>query len=130
MAYYTYNNSTGALVQVSDFPIDTPDNCTTSCVDITKAEIDSSYIWDAERLDFISKPTNILTKREFLKRLTATEYAAVKTATASNGIIDYYWQLFMVAENIDLTDPDTIVGINTLEQLGLIAVGRASQILT
>lgn len=132
MAYYTYDNSTGALIGISDFTMDTPDNCTTSITNnpLTKAQLELGYVWDQTRLDFIPKLLNNLSKREFLKRLTAQEYSVIKAAAASNGIIDYYWQLFMVAEHIDLNDPDTIAGINTLEQLGLIAVGRATEILT
>jgi len=71
----------------------------------------------------------ILTKREFIKRFTVAEYATIKTAAASNATLDYYWQMFMLAENIDTTDPDTIAGVTMLEQAGLIAAGRAQEIL-
>jgi hypothetical protein len=65
-----------------------------------------------------------------LKKFTAQEYAAIKTAAAANAILDYYWQLFMVAEGVDLGDQDTISGIHMLEQIGLINQGRATEILS
>lgn len=71
----------------------------------------------------------MLTKREFIKRLSVEEYAAIKAAAAANAQLDYYWQMFMLAEEINLGDPDTIAGVNMLEQAGLIGTGRAQEIL-
>lgn len=70
-----------------------------------------------------------LTKRAFIKRLTVDEYTAIKTAAEATPTLDYYWQLFMLAEFIDLDDPDTVAGVTLLEQAGLIAAGRAAEIL-
>lgn len=69
------------------------------------------------------------TKKEFLLKFTPTEYAAIAAATKTNAALDYYWQLFMVAENVLKTDPATIAGINALEGAGLLAAGRAAEIL-
>jgi len=71
-----------------------------------------------------------ITKRAFLARITPEEYAAIKTAAAQNAILDYFWQMFMVSEDITLDFPDTIAGINMMEQAGLIAAGRAVEILS
>lgn len=130
MAYYQYNEVTRELVQISDLELAPDTNLPVSYIDISKADLLNLYSWDSNLLGFVDKVYRIITKREFLKRITPTEYAAIKNATASNGIIDYYWQLFMIAESINLDDPDTIQGINTLEQLGLIASGRALEILS
>lgn len=70
------------------------------------------------------------TKKEFLLKFTPSEYAAIAAATKSNSTLDYYWQLFMVAENVLKTDPATIAGINDLESAGLLAPGRAEEILS
>lgn len=43
--------------------------------------------------------------------------------------VDYYWQLFTLAEELDMEDADTIMGINMLEQAQLLGVGRAQEIL-
>jgi hypothetical protein len=70
-----------------------------------------------------------ISKREFLKRFTPTEYAAIKTAANANATLDWYWQQFLLAEFIDMADPDTVGGINLLETAGLLATGRAAEIL-
>ena len=69
------------------------------------------------------------TKKEFLLKFTPSEYAAIIAATKVNPLLDYYWQLFMVAENVLKTDPATIAGINALEGAGMLAAGRAAEIL-
>lgn len=74
--------------------------------------------------------SNIISKMKFLKRLTPDEYSAIKQATLANPALDYFWQLFMLAEEIDLAYPDTIAGINMMEQIGLLGTGRAVEILS
>jgi hypothetical protein len=71
----------------------------------------------------------IVTKGGFIKRFSVEEYATIKAAAQQNAMLDYYWQQFMLAENIDLSDPDTVAGVTMLEQAGLIAQGRAQEIL-
>ena len=73
--------------------------------------------------------SGFITKREFLKKFTPTEYAAIKSATLTIPEVDYFWQLFMLAEEVSLTHPETIQGITMLEQIGLLPKGRASEIL-
>jgi len=75
----------------------------------------------------VVKPT--LSPREFLKRFTPQEYATIKAATSANAVIDYYWQQLILASFVDLDDPDTIGGVQALESTGLIAAGRAAEIL-
>lgn len=70
-----------------------------------------------------------ISKREFLKKFTPAEYAAIKTAANSNATLDWYWQQFLLAEFINMSDPDTMGGIQLLEAAGLIASGRAAEIL-
>lgn len=70
-----------------------------------------------------------LTRKQFLDRFTATEYAAVRTAAAQNYVLDFYWQKLMVAESVYLSNAETQAGVQMLEQAGLIAAGRASEIL-
>lgn len=77
-----------------------------------------------------STSRSLLSKVEFIKRFTPTEYAAIKTAASVNASVDYYWQLLMVAEYVNLKDTTTIDGVTALETGGLIAAGRATQILS
>lgn len=78
----------------------------------------------------ISTPTvHPWTKKEFLLKFTPVEYAAIVAATKTNAVLDYYWQVFMVADNVVNTDPVTIGGVKALEVEGLLAPGRAAEIL-
>lgn len=85
--------------------------------------------WNPNLLAFFTKQTAAVSKREFVKRFTPTEYATIKAAAAQNATLDYYWQMFMLAEFITLSDQDTIAGVTMLEQAGLLGEGRAAEIL-
>lgn len=128
MAFYKYNVHTNALVEVSDFPLSPGDNEAVSEVEgVTKHTLESEYVWEND--SFNLSPKRILTKKDFLKRLMPQEYVQIKQAASVNTYVDYYWQLFMLAEHIDLNDPDTIGGIMMLSQAGLIAPERVPVIL-
>lgn len=128
MAYYKYNVATLELLEVSDFDLSPGDNEATSQVEgLTKLELEAQYTW--ENGEFTLLPKRILTKKEFLKRLTPVEYVTIKTAALQNPYLDYYWQLFMLAEHIDLADFDTVQGIYLLAQAGLIQPERPAEIL-
>lgn len=129
MSFYSYNNSTGELLEVSDFPIPSLDDTSVSEVGITRAHLEAEYTWNLEARMFEVKTFTRLTKKEFLKKFTSTEYATIKAATQANAEVDYYWQLFIIAEEVVLNDPDTVQGIYALEMMGLLAPGRAQEIL-
>jgi hypothetical protein len=89
------------------------------------AEIDARLAAEAEANSF-ELP---LTKKQFLDRFTASEYAAVRAAAAQNATLDFYWQKLMVAESVYLSNAETQAGVQMLEAAGLIAAGRATEIL-
>lgn len=128
MAYYQYNETTRELVQISDFPISPDTNLPVSEVEISKTELLDLYQWDQESLQFIQKNLRIITKKEFIKRLTPDEYSAIKTLTTQNGTADYYWQLFMLDGDINLDDQDTIDGLTLFVSLGALATNRPAEI--
>lgn len=130
MAYYQYNETTRELVQISDFPISPDTNLPVSEVEISKADLLNLYQWDKESLQFIQKNLRIITKKEFIKRLTPDEYSAIKTLTTQNGPSDYYWQLFMLDGDIDLDDQDTIDGLNLFASLGALTANRLAEIIS
>jgi hypothetical protein len=74
-------------------------------------------------------PITILTPYEFLKRFTSEERKAIKAATLTNPDVDDLWTMFTVAQDIDLRNTDTINGVDALESLGILAEGRAAEIL-
>lgn len=70
-----------------------------------------------------------ISKREFLKLFTPAEYGAIKSAAAVNMSVDYFWQQFLLADFVSLDDPDTHMGLQMLEGAGLLAAGRAAEIV-
>lgn len=70
-----------------------------------------------------------LTHRTFLKRLTATEFKAIRQAAKNDADVDMFMYLFERSQEIDLNDPDTVSGVQMLEAKSLLAAGRAAEIL-
>lgn len=71
----------------------------------------------------------VITKLQFLDRFTAEERVAIRTAAQSNTAIADYMDLLNAAQDVTLTDSRTVAGVQELETGGLIATGRAAQIL-
>lgn len=70
-----------------------------------------------------------ITKLAFKQRFTAEERIAIREAAAVNPQIYDFEDLVNAATYIDLLRPDTIAAVSVIEQLGLIAEGRAAEIL-
>ena len=85
--------------------------------------------WNPAILNFFTKISTSITKLKFLKRITAQEFAAIKATAAINGEIDFFWQKFLAAQDIVVSDPELIAGLAALEQIGIIEPGRAAEIL-
>lgn len=71
----------------------------------------------------------LLSKLDFMNRFTMPEMAAVYTAAKQNVLVEILLDQLKMAEFINTTDPRVMMGINMLEQAGLIDAGRASEIL-
>ena len=71
----------------------------------------------------------IITKLDYMNRFHDGELAAIYTAAKNVVQIEVWLEKFKVSENIDLSDPRTIGGVQALEAAGLIGVGRANEIL-
>ena len=75
-----------------------------------------------------------LTKLQFIDRLGA-DYIAILTAAKQSVEIEAWLKRFEFATpdadgtSIDLADPRTIYGLNALEAAGILAAGRAAEIL-
>lgn len=70
-----------------------------------------------------------LTKLEFLRRFTLNERILMRAAAQQSPQMYDYMAMLEMAEEVFLDDPDTIAGVTYLEQLGLLATGRATEIL-
>lgn len=71
-----------------------------------------------------------ITKLGFKQRFSQDERIAIRAASAANPVVFDFQDLVDSATFIDLSRKDTVDAVNALEQFGLIAAGRASQILS
>jgi hypothetical protein len=72
--------------------------------------------------------SRVLSVLQFKRRFTITERIAVRYCI--DPFIQDYMNLLETAPEVCLDDPDTIAGVHYLESHGLIAEGRAQEILT
>lgn len=70
-----------------------------------------------------------LTREQFLSRLTPEETAAILTAAKTNVALEAFVLRLTTASYINVADPVTEAGVHALEIAGLLAQGRAGQIL-
>ena len=128
MIYCLYNVETNTLLGISADPHAVQDGQSEvpfhrEIPDLTIEE------WNPAVLNFFTKTDVPISKLKFMKRFTAQEYAAIKTAASANGEIDFFWQKFLMAQDIVIGDAELVAGLNALEQFGILAPGRAAEIL-
>jgi hypothetical protein len=71
-----------------------------------------------------------LNKIDFLRLFTQAERIAIRQAAKVNPVVEDYQAMLDAATIIRLSDPDIQEGIPELEDAGLLAPGRAAQILS
>jgi hypothetical protein len=71
----------------------------------------------------------VMTKLEYLRRFTAQERITIRTVAKTNPMLEDYMALMELASEIDTADADTKAGVQMLEAVGLLAAGRAAEIL-
>ncbi|PUB82368.1 MAG: hypothetical protein DBP02_15050 [gamma proteobacterium symbiont of Ctena orbiculata] len=71
-----------------------------------------------------------ITPTELLRRFTITEKAAIVAAQATDPVVGAFMFTLQVAKVIDSDNQDLIGGVTYMESAGLIATGRAAEILT
>ena len=65
----------------------------------------------------------------FKQQLTAAERKAIRAAAKTDEDVEDFVDLCDSATFIDLSRPDTVAGVQALEAAGLLAAGRAAQVL-
>ena len=97
-------------------------------------DINKVFTYNISKLDVpIEKPIQFvppLSKYNFLSRFTQEEKEAIFSQENTNIKIKIWLEMFRAAQNIDLKDQTTIDGVTALETAGIIAAGRAAEILT
>jgi hypothetical protein len=102
----------------------------TSLNELSEAELTALGIEFIEG-DYPAPPvaSTPLTHKQFMDKFTDAELAEIMTAAKSSIELELWFKRFEMAQDILLTDPQTIAGVNALETAGLIAEGRATEIL-
>ncbi|UTH76103.1 hypothetical protein [Chromobacterium sp. IIBBL 290-4] len=70
-----------------------------------------------------------LTHKQFLARFSDSEIQAMLKSVADNSPLRPWWERFSLASDISLDDPATQAGAQAMEDAGLIAKGRAAEVL-
>jgi hypothetical protein len=70
-----------------------------------------------------------MTRLEFLRRFTGAERITLRTVAKQNPALEDYMALLDAAQDVNTGDADTIAGVQFLEAAGLLAAGRAAEIL-
>ena len=70
-----------------------------------------------------------LTHLEFMGRFTDAELVGIYTAAKSSVPVEIWLDKFKLASDVDRTDARTIAGLAGMESAGLLAAGRAAEIL-
>ena len=134
MIFVTYNTTTGALVNVSDvLPSPNPEHCTRA-INVDSVTVES---WNPVTLRFDEErdphAERNISGVQYLRRFTQAERITIRAATSQSPELDDYLKLLdiTIAQGgvIDLNDPDTIAAVGLLEAVGLIAPGRAAEVL-
>lgn len=71
-----------------------------------------------------------MTKQKFKLRFTQDERVLIRETAKTNPVVFDFQDLLDSGSHADLKDPVLITGLNAMEQLELIAQGRANEILT
>lgn len=92
-------------------------------------QIENSFTFGVKDALSRLKP-NRITTLAFFSRFTPEEQGAIMIAVQQNPILNALIVSLQLADGVVLTDPRIIAGIQALEQAGLLAEGRADEILT
>jgi hypothetical protein len=71
----------------------------------------------------------VLTKYQFLDRFTQEERVAIRAAALTDGVLQDFMEMLEVSGEVILANPKTAAGANYIESIGLVAAGRAAEIL-
>lgn len=74
-------------------------------------------------------PQRQLTKLQYLRRFTQQERINIRTTAGASPELFDYLAMLELADEINLDDPDTVAAVTMLEMVGLIAEGRAAEVL-
>lgn len=75
-------------------------------------------------------PPPVITKVAMISRFTPEEYVGIVGATKTDVEVQAWYDLFQAASVVNLEDPRTVAGINSMVPKNLLTQARADAILT
>lgn len=132
MGYYTMHRvETGDILVLSAEPIDDPNDPTVR-IKYHQGALPplAKYRWNKEWLGFELIEQPAISRLAFRNRFTHDEKRALYTAAETNIDIRIWLDDLATTSVVVLDNPQTVVAVNMLETFGLIAPGRAAEILT
>jgi len=104
-------------------------------IDVSNQEIEIGFSFNGE--SFTKTQTSeeetaerYLSQNQMLKRFTVEEFTAILSASKANVLVEYWLVRFnALKEGVNLNDPETLLGLQNLEEAGLLVQGRANEIL-
>lgn len=127
--YVLLNQMDGALIRVSSDPIDPEPGQQVILRAGDMPDLERNY-WHPGSMAFIEKNTSrIITKLAFMRRFTNTERVAIYSAEKNDINVSVWMDMFRLAQEINLDDPDLVQGIQLFELAGIIGQGRSAEVL-
>lgn len=71
----------------------------------------------------------LLTKLEYMERFTDEELGTIFTVAKQSVAVEVWLEKFKLASEINLDDPRILGGLQALESAGILATGRAMEII-
>lgn len=128
--FAVYESATGRLVSTASHASLIADPLPAGLAVKEVADPGPHALWDEQALVFVEAPApRTMEPLTFMRRFTLTERVAIRSAAATDPMIADLMAMQAAATYIDLDDPDTQAGVAYLESLGIIAAGRAAQVL-
>lgn len=98
--------------------------------------------WRVERMEIALAPPDVpqepppvyggqrlLSVRDFMRLFTPAERITIRQASASSAALGDFMDMMYAGDDVNLDSPETVAGVTMLEQAGIIAAGRAQEVL-
>jgi hypothetical protein len=136
MSYYAvYSTSTGVLhCDATVLPEDWETAFPAKGLAVREyPEKPAGFLWSEADRDFTTPAPppkrEPITPVEFRRRFTLQERQAIKTVRESDAIVDDFMDELVMAQSVDLDDPETLGALDYLVGIGVITSQRRGEIL-
>lgn len=130
MPYYAQLNNDKKVVAVTEAAKQLSDASLIEIDGLKSSLLGNIYDPVTKKFNVPAVPASkVLTKLQFMNRFTNEELVGIYTAAKASVAVEIWLEKFKLSTEVDLSNSDTIAGIQALEAAGLIQSGRAAVIL-